>query len=239
MCACWCILVQGPPGGTTQPLGSPSKAPSTGADVDGDIVPVDAVPVSLMVGWSDAGVRYGTFGATESEGQFLVIVLRPNPSSAAPLPLKPASPQAAAASLLYSVLQLAAAVHRDVPDAPAAAAGPLAVAAVTAAGPRCCQAAVAVPALVGRVLCLWHAAAMQRQLHLTRLLLLAGTLLPPHCYQPDPDGSEGFSGSSVAGGDGDAGGIGDSGSQADAASAPPPPPPGGAPPWGPLRAVQL
>ncbi|GIL72695.1 hypothetical protein Vretifemale_2935, partial [Volvox reticuliferus] len=89
--------------------------------------------------------------------------------------------QAAAASLLYSVLQLTAAVYRD---SPAVAAGPLAANVLSAAAPLCCQAAAAIPAMVGRVLCPWHAAAMQRQLHLTRLMLLSATLLPPAFYQP-------------------------------------------------------
>ncbi|GIL43291.1 hypothetical protein Vafri_1076, partial [Volvox africanus] len=93
--------------------------------------------------------------------------------------------QAAAASLLYGVLQLTAAVYRD---SSAAAAGQLAANVMTAAAPLCCQAAAAVPAMVSRVLCPWHAAAMQRQLHLTRLMLLAATLLPPAFYQPHDDG---------------------------------------------------
>ncbi|GFR41248.1 hypothetical protein Agub_g1922, partial [Astrephomene gubernaculifera] len=103
--------------------------------------------------------------------------------------------QVTAAALLYGTLQLAAAVHRDnsnptsssasataAAGAAAAAAAPLAAAVLTAASPLSCQAAVAIPAAVGRVLCPWHVAALQQQLHITRLMLLAGCLLPPSYY---------------------------------------------------------
>ncbi len=85
--------------------------------------------------------------------------------------------QAAAASLVYGTLQLTLAVHRS------ARAAPLASAVVLLAAPRCAQAALALPAACGRVLCPWHVAAQQQQLHLSRLVVLAATLLQPHMQQ--------------------------------------------------------
>lgn len=112
-------------------------------------------------------------------------------------------PQAAAASLVYGTLQLTLAVHRS------ARAAPLASAVVLLAAPRCAQAALALPAACGRVLCPWHVAAQQQQLHLSRLVVLAATLLQPHMQQqqlqPQPQPHATAGAGSASGGGEDAG----------------------------------